>query len=280
MGFRDVLLFLVTAGTNLQWVATAAAGGASAIVVWIIGFFAMALPLGICVIALSSRHPEEGGVYVWAKVAFGDFAGFITGWTYWMSNLPYFPGVLYFAAANALYAGGPRWIGYSASAPYFIGASLFGLVLGTAVNVAAVEIGKWLSNVGRDRPLARDGAPGRPRRRGLREIRAGDELLGPLADSRHPSEGRHLLVDDRVRADRPRVRLLPGRRDPRRRPHGAPGDPRLAADHPRNLRRRHAERSRGRPRPGRDEPPGHHAGDRRRRIAHRPVGPFADRRGS
>ncbi len=148
MGFRDVLLFLVTAGTNLQWVATAAAGGASALVVWFIGFFAMALPLGICVIALSSRHPEEGGVYVWAKVAFGDFAGFITGWTYWMSNLPYFPGVLYFAAANALYAGGTRWIGYSTSAPYFIGASLFGLALGTAVNVAGVEIGKWLSNVG------------------------------------------------------------------------------------------------------------------------------------
>jgi glutamate:GABA antiporter len=148
MGFRDVLFFIITAGTNLQWVATAAAGGASSIVVWFIGFFAMALPLAICVIALSSRHPEEGGVYVWAKLAFGDFAGFITGWTYWMSNLPYFPGVLYFAAANALYAGGSRWIGYSTSAPYFIVASLIGLAIGTIVNVAGVEIGKWLSNIG------------------------------------------------------------------------------------------------------------------------------------
>ncbi|HKD18554.1 MAG TPA: APC family permease [Thermoanaerobaculia bacterium] len=148
MGFRDVLLFIITAGTNLQWVATAAAGGASALVVWFIGFFAMALPLAICVIALSSRHPEEGGVYVWAKKAFGDFAGFLTGWTYWMSNLPYFPGVLYFAAANALYAGGSRWIGYSASAPYFIVASLIGLASGTVVNVVGVEVGKWLSNVG------------------------------------------------------------------------------------------------------------------------------------
>ncbi len=148
MGFADVLLFLITAGTNLQWVATAAAGGASAMVVWIIGFFAMALPLGICVIAMSSRHPEEGGLYVWAKVAFGDFAGFLTGWSYWMSNLPYFPAVLYFAAGNALYAGGSRWTGYSASAPYFIGASLVGLAFGTVVNVVGIEVGKWLSNVG------------------------------------------------------------------------------------------------------------------------------------
>jgi glutamate:GABA antiporter len=117
-------------------------------VVWFIGLLAMGLPLAICVIALSSRHPEEGGVYVWAKIAFGDFAGFITGWSYWMSNLPYFPGVLYFACANALYAGGSRWIGYSASAPYFIVASLAGLAFGTIVNVAGVEIGKWLSNIG------------------------------------------------------------------------------------------------------------------------------------
>lgn len=148
MGFRDVLFFIITAGTNLQWVATAAAGGVSAITVWIIGFFAMALPLGICVIAMSSRHPEEGGLYVWAKVAFGDFAGFITGWSYWMSNLPYFPAVLYFAAGNALYAGGARWMGYSASAPYFIGASLIGLAFGTAINIVGIEIGKWLSNIG------------------------------------------------------------------------------------------------------------------------------------
>jgi amino acid transporter len=148
MGFGDVLLFLITAGTNLQWVATAAAGGASAITVWVIGFFAMALPLGICVIAMSSRHPDEGGLYVWTKVAFGDFAGFITGWSYWMSNLPYFPAVLYFAAGNALYAGGSRWIGYSSSAPYFIGASLIGLAFGTVVNVVGIEVGKWLANAG------------------------------------------------------------------------------------------------------------------------------------
>ena len=148
MGFRDVLFFLVTAGTNLQWVATAAAGGASAITVWFIGFLAMAMPLAICVIALSSRHPDEGGLYVWAKVAFGDFAGFITGWAYWMSNLPYFPAVLYFAAGNALYAGGRRWLGLSGDASYFIAASLVGLLIGTVLNVVGVEIGKWLSNAG------------------------------------------------------------------------------------------------------------------------------------
>jgi amino acid transporter len=148
MGFRDVLLFVVTAGTNLQWVATAAAGGASSLVVWVIGAGVMLLPLAFCVVAMSSRHPDEGGLYVWTKLAFGDFAGFLTGWAYWMSNLPYFPAVLYFAAGNLLYAGGDRWTALSGSAPYFIGVSLAGLALATFVNLVGVEVGKWLSNVG------------------------------------------------------------------------------------------------------------------------------------
>ena len=49
------------------------------------------LPLMFTVLELSSRYPNEGGCYVWSKRAFGDFAGFITGWTYWSCNLPYFP---------------------------------------------------------------------------------------------------------------------------------------------------------------------------------------------
>jgi amino acid transporter len=148
MGFRDVLLLLVTTTTNLQWVATAAAGGPSSLVVWAIGAAAMLLPLALCVASMSSRHPDEGGIYVWSKTAFGDFAGFLTGWSYWMANLPYFPAVLYFAAGNLLYAGGSRWTGLSGSAPYFIGVSLAGLAFATLVNLVGVEVGKWLSNVG------------------------------------------------------------------------------------------------------------------------------------
>ena len=109
MGFGDVLLYFITAGVNLQWVAIASAAGPSSITVWFLAFLTMAIPLALSVVEMSSRYPQEGGMYVWSKRAFGDFAAFMTGWTYWMSNLPYFPGVLYFAALNALYIGGDGW---------------------------------------------------------------------------------------------------------------------------------------------------------------------------
>ena len=148
MGLFDVALFFVVAGSNLQWVATAAAAGASSISVWLIGCLAMFLPLSIAVVFLSSHYPEEGGMYVWSKRAFGPFAGFVTGWTYWSSNLPYFPALLYFAAGNALFIAGSKGSAFSASPAYFIAVSLGGLTVATIVNVYGLEIGKWLTNAG------------------------------------------------------------------------------------------------------------------------------------
>src|SRR5262249_31335425 len=76
------------------------------------------------------------------------FAAFITGWTYWGSNLPYFPGLLYFAAANALFVGGPSWQWLSSSSAYFIAVAMTGLTLAVTLNVVGLNVGKWLNNLG------------------------------------------------------------------------------------------------------------------------------------
>jgi amino acid transporter len=148
LGLRDVTLFMVTAGCSPQWAAVAAAAGPSSLVVWILGGLGMFLPISVCVVFLSSRHPDEGGLYVWSKRAFGPLAGFMTGWTYWLSNLPFLTGLLYFAAGAALYLGGRPDAVTSASPAYFISFSL--LMLGFAVwlNLRGLAVAKWLNNVG------------------------------------------------------------------------------------------------------------------------------------
>ena len=148
MGFRDVVLFLVVAVVGLRWISTAAAVGPSALVIWLIGLAAFFFPLAFTVLELSSRYPEEGGIYVWSKRAFGEFAGFTTGWLYWSSNLVYFPSLLYFAAGNALFMGGPGAQALSHSPAYFIVVSLAGLVLACAVNIVGLRVAKWLHNAG------------------------------------------------------------------------------------------------------------------------------------
>lgn len=144
----DVVLFFVIACTNLQWIATAAAAGAGSLTVWLIGCAGMFVPLSIAVMHLSSRYPDEGGMYVWSKRAFGPFAGFITGWTYWCSNLPYFPALLYFMAGNALFIGGASAEHLSASPAYYVAVSLTGFAIALVVNIFGFDIGKWLTNVG------------------------------------------------------------------------------------------------------------------------------------
>src|ERR1017187_8055763 len=148
LGFRDLVMFYVVATLSLRWIAVAASAGPSTVVIWLIGLATIFIPLALCVLELSSRYPQEGGMYVWSKRAFGDFAGFLTGWIYWTSNLPYFPAVLYFAASNALYVGGSKWKGLQGSAAFFVTFSLLGLGLALALNIVGLDIGKWLSNVG------------------------------------------------------------------------------------------------------------------------------------
>ena len=148
MGFRDLLLFYVVTGISLRWIATAAAAGPSSIVIWIGAWMAFYTPLALSVIELSSRYPHEGGLYVWSKRAFGDFSGFMAAWTYWTSNLPYFPAVLYFAASNVLYMRQAEWGHLSGNATFYIVFALVTLGAATLLNVIGLDVGKWLHNVG------------------------------------------------------------------------------------------------------------------------------------
>jgi glutamate:GABA antiporter len=148
LGFRDLLLFYIVTGFSLRWIATAAAAGPSSLLIWLVAALGFFVPLVFSVLELSSRYPEEGGVYVWSKRAFGPFAAFITGWTYWGSNLPYFPGLLYFGAANAVFIGGAAWQPLASHAGYFVVFSLIGLTIAVTMNVIGLDVGKWLNNVG------------------------------------------------------------------------------------------------------------------------------------
>jgi amino acid transporter len=147
LGFRDVVLFYIVSGLSLRWIATAAASGQSAIVVWLLAWCGFFLPLAGCVLELSSRYPQEGGLYVWTREAYGDFSAFMAAWSYWMSNLPYFAAVLYFAASSLLFAT-PRGQQLADTNIYFLLFTVSMLALITVLNVLGLNIGKWLNNLG------------------------------------------------------------------------------------------------------------------------------------
>ncbi len=147
LGLADVTLFMVTAGSSLQWTAVAAAAGPSSLIVWVFGGLAFFLPLAVCVVCLASRHPDEGGLYAWTGRAFGPFAGFMTGWTYWTGTLAFLPSVLYFSAGSA------RLLSVQSDASratpgWFVGFSVAALALAVALNVRGMRVARWLNSAG------------------------------------------------------------------------------------------------------------------------------------
>lgn len=147
LGFRDLVLFYVASGLSLRWIATAAAAGPSSITIWLTALVGFFVPLAACVLDLSSRYPSEGGLYVWTREAFGPFSAFLSAWTYWMSNLPYFPAILFFAAGSLVYEN--RLMRQASDSPlYFLVFTVVMLVVITGLNVIGLDTGKWLNNLG------------------------------------------------------------------------------------------------------------------------------------
>ena len=106
LGMWDIVLFNVVAIIGLRWVSLAAAGGNTSIVLWLGALVLFFLPQVFAVIDLTRRLPEEGGVYIWTKTAFGDFHGFLAGWCYWTNNLVYFPNLLVYIAGISVFTAG------------------------------------------------------------------------------------------------------------------------------------------------------------------------------
>lgn len=147
LGPGDLVLFYTVAVVGLRWIANASTIGPSAISLWLIAFACFFVPLALTVNELSSRYPEEGGIYSWAKQAFGYFHGFMAGWTYWTCNIFVFPAVLLFGASNAAYAI-PRFSHLAASKAFLVACSLLAIVIALTMNILGLDIGKWLHNAG------------------------------------------------------------------------------------------------------------------------------------
>ena len=148
LGFRDLFFFYVVTGISLRWIAAAAVAGPKSIVIWLGAWLFFYVPLALSVIELSSRYPDEGGLYVWTEQAFGEFPAFLCGWIYWTSYFPYLPAALYFAAGNALYICYGSWERFSEHAGYYIIFSLISLVIVTWINLVGLKAGRWLHDAG------------------------------------------------------------------------------------------------------------------------------------
>lgn len=104
--------------------ATLAPYGAASLLGWAVSIIG-ALLLALAFANLGRRYPVCGGPYVYARLAFGDFAGFVMAWSYWISTWcavaaiavafagslgALLPGILDTPAHSAVCALGVLWL--------------------------------------------------------------------------------------------------------------------------------------------------------------------------
>lgn len=139
----DMVLMSVCALVVLDTVGASAAIGMQSFTLWIAGIFLYFMPYGLICAELGSSFPQDGGLYVWIRKAYGDFLGTMTSWFFWINNAYWIPSVY------VLFTGMFASI-FAPDMPMFWQAAMgIGLVwLSVAVGIMDLRISKWVPNIG------------------------------------------------------------------------------------------------------------------------------------
>lgn len=143
LGFWDLALFSFCAIFGIEAIAASAAIGPSAIFWWLVCLVGFFLPFSLISAELGSAYPDQGGVYIWIKKAFGARWAARAIWCYWIA-LPLWLPAIYIAIVQIL------------SHMFFPGLGLWpqiaiGVVLiwfSVAVNLCPLKFSKWVPNIG------------------------------------------------------------------------------------------------------------------------------------
>lgn len=146
LGLFDLVMAQILVIFVPDYFGTAVKAGDAHVVFWMAGTLLFFLPLAAVVMHMNRRLPLEGGLYEWARIAFGDQVGFLVAWNLWMYGIVYVGLAGLVTVSFASYAiPGAEWI---LSNKGILAAGSLGMVAMTMV-VASVgmNIGKWVTNV-------------------------------------------------------------------------------------------------------------------------------------
>jgi glutamate:GABA antiporter len=145
-GRFDILFFLVCTIVGVDTIASVARNGGEAftwMIVFAVTFF---VPQALLFAELGTAFPQEGGPYLWTRLAFGHLAGAINNFLYWVTNPVWIGGTLAFSAITALQVFFHH--GQSYSTPWFFIITIAFIWLSILAAILSFSVGKWLPTAG------------------------------------------------------------------------------------------------------------------------------------
>jgi glutamate:GABA antiporter len=143
VGRLDTAFLMLAAIIVLDTLGAVSSYGAQAFTWLIVMIIFFLVPYGLITAELGTAFPEEGGPYVWVKLAFGRAAAAVVSVMYWVDNPIWLAGTL---AITAIAAFGTFFVTLSLAWQY-----VFGLIFiwaGIATVITALKFGKWVATGG------------------------------------------------------------------------------------------------------------------------------------
>jgi Amino acid transporters len=146
LGRLDIIFLTIAATISIDTIGQiASSGGAEAFTWTAVIVLTFLVPYGLVMAELGSSFPQEGGPYVWVRLAFGRFWASLSTMYYWITNPVWLGGSLTFLAATT-------WSTYlvhtheGGAGDYLFKLGFIWLAILSAI--VSLRYGKWLLNVG------------------------------------------------------------------------------------------------------------------------------------
>jgi glutamate:GABA antiporter len=142
-GRFDMFFFLICTLVGLDTLGAVANNGAQAFTWLAVLGLLFFVPYALLTAELGSSFPEEGGPYVWVKLAFGRFAASIGAVLYWLSNPIWLGGTLTITAAATF---GEFFTPLHGAGKYLFALAFIWFAVWAAI--LSFSIGKWIPTIG------------------------------------------------------------------------------------------------------------------------------------
>ena len=139
----DMFFYLICTVVTIDTIGAVASHGAQGFT-WLL-FLALFffLPYALIVAELGSAFPQEGGQYVWSRLAFGRLVSCVNSVIYWVSNPIWVGGSLTIVALATI---GEFFTPLTGVSKYLFALAFIWFTIGTAI--ISLRYGKWVPTVG------------------------------------------------------------------------------------------------------------------------------------
>jgi amino acid transporter len=145
-GRADIFFFLVCTLVGVDGLGTLAGSGGAGFTWLLVGVVLFAVPSAMILSELGAAYTDEGGPYVWVRMAFGHFAGAVNNFFYWVTNPVWMGGTLVATAITGYTVFFNNDNTVSKPVTYAFGAVF--IWLGVAFAILSFKVGKWVATVG------------------------------------------------------------------------------------------------------------------------------------